>query len=126
VLTTDKKRIVYRAFRNKSWVDRDNNDEILPLAFKLRDTEEGLSIILTKSCPSREKCKEITKLTTYGVAGLNAGDIYELHLFIVEFGQEEHGEIQGVPRESDDEQAALDIATGLARIAYCAAKWEKY
>jgi len=113
--------IVYRVVTKNSWFDQDTN-ELLPIAFKLRTGEHGISV--SYNCTVREAHTSLN--STVGVARLVVGTIrgIDQRLDVVP-DEPKHAEIQGVPHEEEDEELATYFADLLASISKVVLR-EKY
>jgi hypothetical protein len=109
----EDRRVVYRAYRNAAWADRQTGQPT-PAAFLRRKPPKdvkGLSVGLTKEASVR------ALNTIHGICELVVGDVRKVDALDVAQDSPDHSNITGVPLREDDEHAAMRIASNLARIA---------
>lgn len=102
--------IVYRVVAKNGWFDQDTG-ELLPLAFKLRPDDRGLSV--NYNCTIDEAHTFLS--TTFGVARLVVGAIRNIdqRLEVIPDAPK-HAEILGIPHEEEDAELATYFADILA------------
>jgi hypothetical protein len=104
--------IVYRAMRNRSWINR-GEGVVSPAAFVRRSSDtDGLSVNLATVCTIEDVRKKLT--TCHGVISLHTGRIRDITLDIQQDSYD-HANIVGVPYQHENPVEAERLAGLLAK-----------
>ncbi len=107
--------LLYRGARSSNWLNPDE-DQFLPIAFKLRHSENDLSVDIMSLCSEEETMAGLNKC--HGLATLHTGRIRDLGLDVVPdalINNPAHAKIIGLPSQDEDIAKTEFFATELAR-----------